>query len=161
MTPTRLRELLERFWPRITAGDPESIARRDALREAWRYLGESGVLDARVVGMADAESDATPVLVMDQAWEAAVCRIAGLSPEFTTKAHALAYYGNIARPHTRDFDRWWSGLETKLLPIASALLSRQVYVVRSEQADDEEAEQTADAVAVTASRLDEEEIGDV
>jgi len=151
----RVKDLLELSWPIVTGGGLENEARRAAWRDAWQILRELGILSARIVGLRcpccggtkrilpeDQLDDGSPIdetmpcpvckgqplatLVEKHSWEAAVCRSAGLNLAFHTKEEARAYYGKVARPGSQDFDRWWSGLESWLIPVAAALLAGRV-----------------------------------
>lgn len=162
-----VRDILERVWPRITEGDEESIVVRGVWRAAWETLQEHGILAARIIGRRCLECGGTglvtipepherpegaepcvgdcpvchgrPVatLVEKAAWEETVCRFAELPLACRSKADAEERYRHSAR-RAQDFERWWSGLETRLLPIARALMggpvleADEVGILRSE-----------------------------
>ena len=139
----RVNELVNRSWPEVTGGGMEAEAKRSVLKEAYDRLDGIGLLEARIVGLVCPEcrglrgaNEVDPpcprcgnedlvTFVHQDAWENAVCRVAGLPEGYTTKGHARAHYGRIARKH--QFESWWSGLETRLVPIATALFGSRVF----------------------------------
>jgi len=133
-------ELVNRAWPEVSGGGMEAEAKRAVLKEAYERLDALGILDARIVGLVCPEchglsgaenpcprcgNDTLVTFVHRDAWENAVCRVAGLPEGYTTKGHARAHYGRIAKK--QQFESWWSGLETKLVPIATALFGSRVF----------------------------------